>query len=213
MHSNITESLDCRFLNDCWQNNIKITLLREAVGLFDGLQALLVVNIMLRHLKTLLPVIFVSYLVFSPVAVNARQSLSLMIEKDDGSILIAMPVKPGELFTIRYIHSVDLSPVYEVFSVDEKKGITIKETYFKMFGAGMGHWPGRGRVVGERGWIYIKDMNIALGEFYLRIGSPSVDHTLLIRGEEIHLSRMIPHIRVRLYITQREGQENAGTRK
>lgn len=186
--------------------------MREAARLFDGLQALVIVNTMLRHLKTLVPIIFVSYLVFSPATVNARQSLLLIIEKDDGSILIAMPVKPGEQFTIRYIHSVDLSPVYEVFGVDEKKGIIIKETYFKMFGAGMGHWPGRGRVVGERGWIYIKDMNIALGEFYLRIGSPSVDHTLLIRGEEIHLSRMIPHIRVRLYITQSEGQGNAGTR-
>jgi len=187
--------------------------LKEAAGFFDGLQTSLIVNTMLRHLKTILPIIFVSHLVFSPATVNARQSLSLMIEKDDGSILIAMPVKPRELFTIRYIHSVDLSPVYEVFSVDEKNGITIKETYFKMFGAGMGHWPGRGRVIGKKGWIYIKDMNIALGEFYLRIGSPSVDHTLLIRGEEIHLSRMIPHFRVRLHITQRKGQEDAGTRK
>jgi hypothetical protein len=157
---------------------------------------------MLRHLNTLLPIVLISYLLFSPVAAKAIYPFSLIIEKDDGKQLISIPIEPGELFTIRYIHSVDISPVYEVFCADEKRGIIIKETYFKMFGAGMGHWPGRGRIVGKNGWIFIKDMNITLGEFYLRIGAPSVDHTILIRGEEIHLSRMIPEMRVRLYIKQ-----------
>ena len=159
-------------------------------------------NNMPGYLKTLLPIIFISYLFFSPVLAKPRHPLSLVIEKGDGKELISIPVEPGEPFIIRYIHSVDLSPVYEVFYVDEKKEIIIKETYFKMFGAGMGHWPGRGRIAEKNGWIFIKDMNITLGEFYLRVGSPSVDHTILIRGEEIHLSRMIPGMKVRLYIKQ-----------
>ena len=161
-------------------------------------------NHMPRNLKTLLPIIFICYLFFSPVVAKANYTLSLIIEKGDGKELISIPIEPGELFIIRYIHSVDISPVYEVFYADEKKGIIIKETYFKMFGAGMGHWPGRGRIVEQNGWIFIKDMDIALGEFYLRIGAPSVDHTILIREGEIHLSRMIPEMRVRLYIKQVE---------
>jgi hypothetical protein len=155
-----------------------------------------------RCLKTLLPIILISYLFFSPVIAKSRYPLSLIIEKGDGVVLISIPIEPGEFFTIRYIHSVDISPVYEVFYADEKRGIIIKETYFKMFGAGMGHWPGRGEIVEQNGWIFIKDMNITLGEFYLRIGAPSVDHTILIRGQEIYLSRMIPVMRVRLYIKQ-----------
>jgi len=155
-----------------------------------------------RHLKILLPIIFVSYLLFSPCLAKAKYPLSLIIEKEDGIALISIPIVPGEVFLLRYIHSVDISPVYEVFYADEKRGIIIKETYFKMFGAGMVHWPGRGRIVEKNGWIFIKDMNITLGEFYLRIGAPSVDHTILIRGQEIYLSRMIPVMRVRLYIKQ-----------
>ncbi len=152
--------------------------------------------------KTVLPIVLLLYFLFSPGLATAIYPLLLTIEKMNGQELISVPIKPGEGFTIRYIHSVDISPVYEVFYADEKKGIIIKETYFKMFGAGMGHWPDRGRIVEENGWIVIKDMNIAIGEFYLRIGAPSVDHTILIKGQEIHLSRLIPGKRIRIHIQQ-----------
>jgi hypothetical protein len=155
-----------------------------------------------RCLKTVLPIALLLYVFFSPAKAKATYPLLLMFEKGNGKELISIPIEPGEDFTIRYIHSVDISPVYEVFYADEKKGIIIKETYFKMFGAGMGHWPGRGRIVEQNGWIFIKDMNITIGEFYLRIGAPSVDHTILIKGQEIHLSRMIPGKRIRIYIKQ-----------
>ena len=155
-----------------------------------------------RCLKTGLPIALLLYHLFSTVPAKPASALVLIIEKGNDSNLISIPIEPGEYFTIRYIHSVDISPVYEVFYADEKRGIVIQETYFKMFGAGMGHWPGRGSIVEQNGWIYIKDMNIAIGEFYLRIGAPSVAHTLLIKGQEIHLRRMIPGARARIYIKQ-----------
>jgi hypothetical protein len=155
-----------------------------------------------KFLKTAVPIVVLLHLLASQITAKAIHPLLLIIENGNGSSLISIPIEPGESFTIRYIHSVDISPVYEVFYADEKKGIVIKETYFKMFGAGMGHWPGRGSIVEQSGWTFIKDMNIAIGEFYLRIGAPSVDHTLLIKGQEIQLSRMIPGSRVRIYIKQ-----------
>lgn len=160
---------------------------------------------MSRWPKIGFPIALLLYHLFSPVPAKSTYSLLLIIEKGNGSNLISIPIGPRESFTIRYIHSVDISPVHEVFYVDETKGIVIKETYFKVFGAGMGHWPERGRIVEQDGWIFIKDMNIAIGEFYLRVGAPSVDHTILIKGQEIHLSRMIPGARVRIY-TKRVGK-------
>jgi len=155
-----------------------------------------------KCLKTAVPIVLLVHLLASQITAKSNHLLLLIIENGNGNNLISIPIEPGELFTIRYIHSVDISPVYEVFYADEKKGIMIKETYFKMFGAGMGHWPGRGTIVEQNGWIFIKDMDIAIGEFYLRIGAPSVDHTLLIKGQAIQLSRMIPGSRVRIYIKQ-----------
>jgi hypothetical protein len=161
-------------------------------------------NHMQKLLNTAATIAFLLHLLTSQAAATSVHPLLLIIENGDGSSLISIPIEPGESFTIRYIHSVDISPVHEVFYADEKKGIMIKETYFKMFGAGMGHWPGRGTIVEENGWIFIKDMDIAIGEFYLRVGTPAVDHTILIKGQEIRLSRMLPGSRVRLYIKQVE---------
>jgi hypothetical protein len=157
---------------------------------------------MRKFLATAATVAFLLHLLASQATAFSEHPYLLVIEQENGSSLISMPIEPGELFTIRYIHSVDISPVYEVFYADEEKGIMIKETYFRMFGAGMGHWPGRGTIAGENGWTFIKDMDIAIGEFYLRVGSPSVDHTVLIKDQEIRLSRMIPGSRVRIYIKQ-----------
>ena len=157
---------------------------------------------MADYVKIVLLFIFTSPLLFTPAAEQTELPLVLVVEKDNGRTLVSIPLEPGEQFTLRYIHSVDISPVYEVFSADEKRGIIIEETYFKMFGAGMGHLSGRGSIVGHNGWIFIKGMDVPLGEFYLRIGPRSVDHTILIGEEEIHLSKMAPNTRVRLYIVR-----------
>lgn len=93
-------------------------------------------------------------------------------------------------FEICYIHSVDRKPVCEVFKVRWGKGIELHETYFRMFGAGMGHWKGHGYIVSEQGWIKIKEINKPLGKFLLRVGTRGVDHTLYVKGKKINLTEM-----------------------
>jgi len=77
---------------------------------------------MSRCLKTVLPIVLLLHVLFSPATAKAIYPLLLIIEKGNGKELISIPIVPGEGFTIRYIHSVDISPVYEVFYADEKKG-------------------------------------------------------------------------------------------
>ncbi|RLB08116.1 MAG: hypothetical protein DRG50_00740 [Deltaproteobacteria bacterium] len=105
-----------------------------------------------------------------------------------GGRVAAFPLKWGERFEICYIHSVDRKPVCEVFSLQRGKGIVLHETYFRMFGAGMGHWQGHGHIVGEGGWIKIKEIDEPVGRFLLRVGSRGVDHTLSVRGKKINLT-------------------------
>jgi hypothetical protein len=104
--------------------------------------------------------------------------------------IFKMPLDYGQTFTIRYIHSVDHAPVFEVFRLKKEEGLVLVETYFRMFGAGMGHWQGHGRIVQEGKWIKIKDINYPLGSFLLRVGSRGVDHTILLDGKEWNLSRI-----------------------
>ena len=102
--------------------------------------------------------------------------------------LLALPLTHGPDFSIGYIHSVDIKPIFEVFTIKpgpgDRRDIYIVETYFKMFGAGMGHWAGHGRLIRKDGWTWIKDINKNLKEFILRIGSPGCGpHHLLQRPE------------------------------
>lgn len=114
--------------------------------------------------------------------------------------IVQIPVDYGQAITMRYIHSVDLSPVFEVFRVDEDDGLVLEKTYFRMFGAGMGHWPGHGQLVGDGEWTRIVEINRVLGSFVLRIGSKGVDHTIIAGDHEVNLSNIAPGRRAEVVI-------------
>jgi hypothetical protein len=137
--------------------------------------------------------------------------LELVIKSFKGAPLIRIPVRQGDIFSLYYIHSVDISPVYEVFAVDAKKGIVLMQSCMKMFGAGFDPWQAHGKIVEEKGWLKMKGLHVPLGSFLLRIGAPTVDHTLKIKGMTLYLSRMMPEKRVWFGISGVNKTENGGS--
>jgi hypothetical protein len=113
-----------------------------------------------------------------------------------GQPLAVLHLKAGELFTIRYNHSVEHAPIWETHSVDAQGRIFIEEERYLKFGAGMGKMPGVGRMVRRGPYEVIENMHMPTGDFVLRIGSPGVDHTLIWHDQAIHLSRIAPHVAV-----------------
>ena len=111
------------------------------------------------------------------------------------AIIAALPVKSGDKFTIRYIHSVDKTPIFEEFRLDEKQGLVLEKTWFTMFGAGLGQWPGHGRLTQDKNWITIDNIEQPLGSFILRIGALSVGHTIIYHDRQINLSRRAAGVR------------------
>ncbi|MGD8388632.1 MAG: DUF1850 domain-containing protein [Desulfobacteraceae bacterium] len=114
-----------------------------------------------------------------------------------GYPLLALPLRPGERFTLHYMHSVENAPIWEVHSVDREGRIYVEEERYLKFGAGMGKMPGVGRMVRRGPYEVIADMHQPIGDFVLRVGSPGVDHTVLWRGRRINLSARVPHEAVR----------------
>jgi hypothetical protein len=86
-------------------------------------------------------------------AVSERHFLEV-IDLSSNATILSLPLFLDETFTIRYIHSVDHSPVCEVFELDQEGRLTLQATYFKMFGAGMGHWQGRGYIDFDGQWTW-----------------------------------------------------------
>lgn len=141
------------------------------------------------------------------LCITAGVALFIAFILPGGLLLRVMPVKgghplaeiriePGERFTIRYNHSVENAPIWETHSVDEKGRIYIEEERYLKFGAGMGKMPGVGRMVRRGPYEVIEAMHMPTGDFVLRIGSPGVDHTLMVHGRELNLSAIAPHTAV-----------------
>jgi hypothetical protein len=143
-----------------------------------------------------------------PGSLRAQQLELSFSDPMSSEVLLRLCLQPDETFTIRYIHSVDQTPVFEIFGSDPYGVLALQATYFKMFGAGMGHLQGRGVVDFDGEWTWIRDINESLGSFILRIGAPPVAHTLLYRGEEINLSEKWPRRRVLVKLAQREPENN-----
>jgi hypothetical protein len=113
-----------------------------------------------------------------------------------GPPLLALPLQPGESFTIQYYHSVENAPIWEKHSLDARGRIFIEEERYLKFGAGMGRMPGVGRMVKRGDYEVIEDMHLPTGNFVLRVGSPGVDHTIIWRSCRTNLSAMVPHVAV-----------------
>jgi hypothetical protein len=130
------------------------------------------------------------------------KAVLLVRDYSSKEIILKTPFDYGETFAIRYIHSVDQTPVFEVFTAKKGQGLVLKETYFRMFGAGMGHWEGHGKIVQEGQWIKIKDIHQSLGSFILRVGSQRVAHTILMGEKEWNLSQQAAGRRVEVMICE-----------
>ena len=113
-----------------------------------------------------------------------------------GPPLLALPLQPGERFTLHYFHSVENAPIWEEHSLDTAGRIYIEEERYLKFGAGMGRMPDVGRMVRRGKYEVIEDMHMPTGDFVLRVGSPGVDHTIIWRGRRKNLSAVAPHAAV-----------------
>jgi hypothetical protein len=118
--------------------------------------------------------------------------LQVTLVKEKRTVL-ALPLKPGERFTIHYYHSVENAPIWEEHSMDRTGKIYIEEERYEKFGAGMGQMPGVGRRVKKGIYEAITDMHMPTGDFILRVGSPGVNHTIIWRNKRYNLSDTIAH--------------------
>jgi hypothetical protein len=138
--------------------------------------------------------------VFSHAGAGDAPYRLLLQDPETDAELLRLPLNADETFTIRYIHSVDHTPVFEIFEIAPDGRLALNGTYFQMFGAGMGHWEGRGTLDFDGRWTWIRDIHETLDAFILRVGAPTVDHTILYRDQEIHLSQRWAGKRVRVTV-------------
>jgi len=110
----------------------------------------------------------------------------------DGEIIFKQKVQPGDKFTLKYTHSVALTPVREIFVIDKDYQIILIETDFLDHGAGLPYSAFDQEIfVEEEGRFKIKNMHRVIPTpIYYRIGAVS-ENIFYFKDKEIDLSSSV----------------------
>ncbi|WP_198468327.1 DUF1850 domain-containing protein [Acetomicrobium sp. S15 = DSM 107314] len=117
---------------------------------------------------------------FCPVSV-------LTIRDANDTIVYAVTIGINDTFSIKFTHSVAKRPVVETFGFSAGKKITLLETEYDSFGAGLPfEVKGGQRFIAKDGKFKIVGYNYEVPDLVIRVGR-FADHLFVFRGEEIRL--------------------------
>ena len=93
-------------------------------------------------------------------------------------------------FAVRFTHSWALSPVDELFQVDARNNIVLKETVYEDFGAGLPHEPPHSlsSMTIENGKVHIRGIDRIISDLQIRTGRSVAAHTLIYRNRYVPFS-------------------------
>lgn len=120
-------------------------------------------------------------------------SCCLQIRNEEGKLLLSAPARENDMFAIRFIHSVALSPVTDFYRIKDCR-IFLEKTVYHDFGAGLPHMAEAGQTMKtEGGEIILDGFNRELPEFDVRVGRVA-QHALLLyeSGKDVEKAREIP---------------------
>lgn len=108
--------------------------------------------------------------------------LSIVVKTESGTCL-TLPVKPGETFSLRFIHSVHKTPVWENFIVKDTDTLLLTSTEYQSYGVGMPSLPSEGvfTQLGDR--FSLSNLNRQFRQIPVRVG-PEAQLTLVYHEQE-----------------------------
>ena len=76
-----------------------------------------------------------------------------VINRDRHKVILSQDFKPGQKFSFMYIHSVQKTPVFEIYTVDDQGRVMLLETRVKSCGYGLPS-PRRERITASKTAIW-----------------------------------------------------------
>jgi len=114
----------------------------------------------------------------------------LLKDGDTGEILAEYPISDGDEFSVTFIHSVNNSPVTDVYEIRGGKIFVVRTIYYS-FGAGVQTEIGEGQVLeyGDNGSMIVSGFARQMDNLSYIVGTVS-DHTLFINNESFSLREL-----------------------
>lgn len=109
---------------------------------------------------------------------------------ENDEVIKTFDVEEGDEFSVEFIHSVNKSPVKEVYVIRDGK-IFADRLIYATFGAGMPTEPEEGQTLGydDNGNMILSGINAEREVVYCVVGTVH-DHVLTIGGESISLTEL-----------------------
>lgn len=129
----------------------------------------------------------------------------------DGRVLFVSRTSKGQIFEVRYIHSVEKIPVAGIFKVSHDNRIEVVESIFSSYGAGLPFDTPREDIIFEKGRMRVRHHGVTMDRLRIFI-SPFTEQQFIHRDGGIDLSSVgeghIVEIRVKRtrlarYLTRR----------
>ena len=114
----------------------------------------------------------------------------VVIDSKANRVLLRTPVRPGDRFTLSYLHSVAKSRVSGTFEITRDYTISVKETAFGSFGPGLPDVRVGDDYEVKEGVIRLKNLSQTLLELSFFV-HPYTEHRLDVRGRTLDLSGVV----------------------
>ena len=130
--------------------------------------------------------IFITAAAFLPGCSSGEMELVLS-DKESGQVYATYPVENGDTYAVEFVHSVNKSPVRDVYEIRAGEIWNTQCIYYG-FGAGVEEQLGEGETLsyGENGEMIISNINKKMDNLVIVVGTIS-DHTLYLGDETISL--------------------------
>jgi len=114
-----------------------------------------------------------------------------IVAEHDGNLLFAWTINEGERFEVGFIHSLNLSPIVDVFEWTEE-GIFLRESRFLTLGGGTptpADFPGSELHHTEEGFL-LTGIDVAFGAFSI-LTQEIPNHRISFEGRELFLLELV----------------------
>lgn len=129
-------------------------------------------------------------LIAAAVFLISPRACLVLRDRDTGRQYARYPLREGEEFRVEFKHSVNLSPVIDVYRIEDGE-IYVEETIYYHFGAGVQTQLNEGETL-----TYTEDGAMAVGNIHQRRGGMTYivgtvyDHVLTVNGRRVSLSSL-----------------------
>lgn len=112
--------------------------------------------------------------------------------RSGGETLLSFPTRSGDAFSIRFIHSVQKTPVVENLEIDAaESGFVLVSTQYQSFGVGLPFLLEEGDFTQEGDYFVFRNMKRKMPQLTLRTGV-GTRLTILYKGAEYPVYRQLP---------------------